>query len=309
MSDGKAMIRLERFEKRYGRHRAVKPIDLEVARGETFVLLGPNGSGKTTIIRAVVGLHRPTDGRVLVDGIDVARSPDLVKKRISYVPQRVTMPDPLTAREVLSLFARLKGVREGRIDRVLEEFALVDDADRRVGEFSGGMVQRLGLAVALLEEAPLLVLDEPTVNLDPPGIERLRKLLDRMRQRGATIVFSSHLLHTAMRLADRVGVLVEGELVRLEDVPVFHAEVTRQTAVRVVLTNASDVILEAARRAGAEVADCNGRQIRFTALPERRLEVIRAIERAGGTVEEFHTEVPDWEALMRGHFSNGGQAG
>jgi ABC-type multidrug transport system ATPase subunit len=301
-----SIIRLENFEKRYGTFQAVKPIDLEVTRGESFALLGPNGGGKTTIIRALVGLHRPSGGRVLVDSIDVARSPDQVKGLMSYVPQRVTMPELLTPREVLGLFARLRDVPVDRIDQVLGEFALLESADRRVAEFSGGMVQRLGLAVALLEEVAILVLDEPTVNLDPLGIEVLHGLLDRMKSNGATIVFSSHLLHHAMRMADRVGLLVEGELVRVEEVPVFQTAVMRQTAVRVVLTNTSEAIRSAARNAGAELADSNGRHLRFTAQPEHRLEVIRAIERAGATIEEFHTEVPDWDALLRGHFANGG---
>lgn len=300
-----AIIRLDGFEKRYGTFQAVRPTDLEVTRGESFALLGPNGGGKTTIIRALVALHRPSGGRVLVDGIDVARSPDRVKALISYVPQRVTMPELLTPREILGLFARLRGVPEERIDEVLEEFALADSGDRRVAEFSGGMVQRLGLAVALLEEVSILVLDEPSVNLDPLGIEVLRGVLDRMKRHGATIVFSSHLLHHAMQMADRVGLLVEGELVSVEEVPVFQAAVSRQAVVRVVLTNVSEAIMSAARAAGAEFADSNGRDLRFSAQPDRRLEVIRAIERAGGTIEEFHTEVPDWEALMRVRFANG----
>jgi ABC-type multidrug transport system ATPase subunit len=216
------------------------------------------------------------------------------------------MPELLTARDILGLFARLRGLTATRVDQVLEEFALGDSADRRVAEFSGGMVQRLGLAVALLDEVSILVLDEPTVNLDPLGSEVLRDVLDRMKRNGTTIVFSSHLLHNAMRMADRVGLLVEGELVAVEEVPVFRAAVTRQTAVTVVLTKVSDDIVAAARGAGAVLADSNGRLLRFTAPPEQRLDVIRAIERAGGTVEEFHTEAPDWDVLMRGHFSNGG---
>ncbi|NIM60903.1 MAG: ATP-binding cassette domain-containing protein, partial [Acidobacteria bacterium] len=156
-------IRLERFEKRYGKVQAVKPIDLEIRRGETFALLGPNGSGKTTIIRSIVGLHRPSGGRILVDGIDVVDRPDEVKARLSYAPQRVTMPDMLTAREVAALFGRLKSVADERVDHVLDLFGLADAADRKTREFSGGMLQRLGLAVAFLKDVPLLVLDEPTV--------------------------------------------------------------------------------------------------------------------------------------------------
>ncbi len=298
------MIRLQGFEKRYGKVHAVKPIDLDIERGETFALLGPNGSGKTTIIRAIVGLHRPSGGRILIDGIDVVDRPDEAKARLSYAPQRVTMPDMLTAREVAGLFGRLRGVSEQRVDEVLDLFGLAAVADRRTREFSGGMLQRLGLASAFLKEVPLLVLDEPTVNLDPLGVDRLRSLLGEARARGTTVVFSSHLVQSAMQLADRVAVLVEGSCVTLEEAPVFRAAVARQTTVRVVLDHTSEALVEASRNAGAETASRNGHQLFFTASPERRLEIIRAIEGAGAVVAEIHTEIPDWTALIRKHFDN-----
>jgi len=301
------MVRLERFEKRYGKLQAVKPLDLSVAAGESFALLGPNGGGKTTIIRALVGLHRPSAGRVLIDGIDIVASPERAKQRLSYMPQRVTLPELLTAREVITLFARLKQVPRQRVEEVLELFSLSNSADRNTGEFSGGMLQRLGLAVAFLKEVPLFVLDEPTVNLDLLGVERLQVLLAELKSKGVTVVFSSHLLQKVMQLADRIAVLVDGELVKLETAPVFRAAVARQTTVRVVLDHATDAIIAAARGAGAEVSDRNGKQVRFRAVPERRLEVIRAIERAGGSIEEFHTEAPDWEALIRSHYTAGGE--
>jgi ABC-type multidrug transport system ATPase subunit len=297
------MICLDRFEKRYGKVQAVESLDLTVAEGESFALLGPNGSGKTSIIRALVGLHAPSAGRILVGGVDIVRSRDSVKEKLTYVPQRVTLPDMLTAREVLTLFAGLRDVPRSRVDEVLETFALAGSADRRILEFSGGMVQRLGLAVALLTDVPLLVLDEPTVNLDLLGRDRLNHLLGELKRKGATIFFSSHRLQDAIQLADRVAVLVEGKLVTVDEVPAFRTAITDQTTVRVVLEHTTEEIVQAARAAGAELTSRNGREVAFRAVPERRLQVIRGIERAGGTVEEFHTEAPDWEALIRRHFN------
>ena len=175
------MIDLERFEKSYGEVQAVRSLDLSIARGETVALLGPNGGGKSTIMRAIVGLHAPSGGRVLVGGIDIGREPDRAKHQLSYMPQRVTMPGMLTAREVLGLFARLKDVAISRVAEVLELFELTRDSDRYLREFSGGMLQRLGLAVAFLKDVPLYVLDEPFLNLDPLGSERLRLLLQEMK--------------------------------------------------------------------------------------------------------------------------------
>jgi len=300
--DSPPMLQIEGFAKRYGDLQAVRPLDLEVGEGESFALLGPNGGGKTTVLRAIVGLHAPSEGRILIRGVEVARDPTRVKQWLSFVPQRVTMPDVLTAREIVDFFARLRKVPPGRIDEVLDLFALTDDAGRRVGDFSGGMVQRLGLAVALLEEAPLLVLDEPTLNLDPQGIDILHRALGGLKERGSAIVFSSHSIHTAIQLADRVGVIVSGEMVTVEPVAAFQAEVTRQTTVRVVLSHADDAMIRSAEEAGAEIREHDQTQVCFRALPEHRLDVIRAIESAGGTIEEFHTEAPGWESLVHTHF-------
>ena len=306
-SQSEPMIHFDAFSKSFGSLTAIKPLDLEIASGESFAFLGPNGGGKTTVLRGLVGLHAPTSGRIVVRGKDISSDPDAVRKWLAYVPQRVTMPEVLTAHEILTLFAELRRVSTDRVDEVLDIFALSEDSDRRVGEYSGGMLQRLGLAAALLEDVPLLVLDEPTLNLDPQGIESLHHTLAGLKERGCTIVFSSHSIHSAVQLADRVGVLVEGELVTLEPVTAFQAEVTRQTTVRVVLDRIDDGIIEAAERAGAEVRECNARHVSFRAQPENRLEVIRAIERAGGTVEEFHTEAPGWESLVHNHFNGGGK--
>ena len=295
------MVQLERFEKRYGKIQAVRPLDLEVVRGESFALLGPNGGGKTSVLRALVGLHAPSAGRVLIGGVDMARAPDEAQARLSFVPQRVSLPGMLTARETLTLFARLKKAPLDRVGEVLEEFELSDSAERRTVEFSGGMLQRLGLAVAFLRDVDLLVLDEPTVNLDPPGILKLHQILHDRKAKGTTIVFSSHLLRNALDLADRVGVLVQGRMVEPEEAPVFHEAVTRKTTVRVILTHLTDDMIVAAREAGGDISGHNGREVKFTALPQRRLHVIRAIEQAGGDVEEFHTDAPDWEALIQEH--------
>ena len=191
---------------------------------------------------------------------------------------------------------------------MLDLFALGEVADRYTRELSGGMLQRVGLAAAFLEEVPLFVLDEPTSNLDLLGVDRLRHMLGELKKKGATVVMSSHILQSAMQFADRVAVLVDGRLVQIEEAPVFRAAVARETTVRVVIDRTTGAIVEAIREAGGEVASHNGRQVNFQAIPKKRLDVIRAMERAGATVEEVHTEAPDWDALLRRHFDAGSQA-
>jgi len=295
------MIRLEQFEKRYGEVLAVRPTDLEIRAGEVFVLLGSNGSGKSTILRAVCGLHAPTSGRILVDGLDVVTDGLAVRRRLAYLPQRLSLPALLTGREVLELYAGLGNAVPGRLDAVLEELDLVDAADRATGEYSGGMMQRLGLAITYLRDVDVLLLDEPTLNLDPAGTEGFHEWLRQKHAGGATVLFTSHILHEALHLADRVGVMAGGRLVQVEEVGAFRDRVLGATRVRVVLDRLDDAVVAAAREAGAEDATLLETSFAFKAPPEKRLKVIRAIEQAGALIEELHTETPGWEALAGNH--------
>lgn len=299
MSGKDPMVRLDRFEKWYGVIHAVKSLELDVPRGEAFVLLGSNGSGKSTILRAVAGLHAPTSGRVIVDGIEVARDPLAARGRMAFLPQRVVVPELLTGREVLSFYAGLKGVEQRRVGEVIELVGLAEDADRFAREYSGGMLQRLGLGITFLCDVPLYLLDEPTLNLDPSGVEHFQRWMAERIADGATVLFTSHILQEALRMADRVAVMAEGELVKVEEVSGFRNRVVAATTVSVVVDRITEKIVEAARKAGAEEASWNEKTYSFRAPPERRQEVIRAIEKSGGFIEELHTEPPNWESLAR----------
>ncbi|MDH4069060.1 MAG: ABC transporter ATP-binding protein [Ignavibacteria bacterium] len=212
------MIRVEKLTKKFGKVNAVAGVTFSVKEGEAFAFLGPNGSGKTTTMKTIVGLNVPSDGSVMVGGLDVRRFPRETRRLISYLPQRVIFPERQTAREVLHFYAGIRKAPRQRADEVMEEFRFSQIAERPVGEFSGGMIQRLGLAVASLADAPVLLLDEPTANLDPHGVKRFREFVLRQKERGKTILFSTHLLPEAEQLADRVGIFVGGELVSEESV-------------------------------------------------------------------------------------------
>jgi len=297
--DSKAtMVLLEKFEKWYGEIHAVKNLDLEVQVGEAFVLLGSNGSGKSTILRSIVGLSAPSSGHVLVNGINLSKSPVQAKEQMAYLPQRVDFPGLLTGREILRFYAGLKSVDPLQVDRALDFISLNEEADRQVRGYSGGMLQRLALGVTYLRDVPLLLLDEPTLNLDPTGIEQFRKWIHELKSQGITILFTSHILQEALRLADRVGVMSEGRLVRVLEVAGFRDRVISATSVQVVLERLTEPMLEAAQAAGAKDVSCNDRSYSFKASPENRLKVIRAIEEVGGFIEELHTETPNWESLV-----------
>lgn len=207
------MIRFESFGKSYGAHVAVRDVTLEVGAGEVVALLGPNGSGKTTCLKAVAGLLRPTSGRVLVNGRDAFEP--AARNALSFLPQKVAFPDALTGREVVEFYRRLRGAPPSRSAEVLRFASLNGASARPVATYSGGMVQRLGLAVAAIPDAPLLLLDEPTAALDPEGLAAFYALAEGRRREGKAILFTSHHLGDVERLADRFAVLVAGRLAAL----------------------------------------------------------------------------------------------
>ena len=188
------MIEVRGLEKRFGSVTALDGISFGVDPGETFALLGPNGSGKTTTLKCLAGLVIPSMGQIRINGIDLSSKPVACRAAIGYLPQRVAFPEQVTAREVLDFYRRLRNLPLGRVEAALERCAFGDAADRLVSEFSGGMIQRLGIAVAILADAPILLLDEPTASLDPEGAAGFRAFLASVKELGKTIVFSSHVL-------------------------------------------------------------------------------------------------------------------
>ena len=212
------MIRIEHLTKLYGTFTAVDDISLQVKTGEVFAFLGPNGSGKTTTVKSIVGLNVPTSGRILVNGIDVHREPKRARTFLSYLPQRVVFPENLTAREIIRFYADVRGIRRDLAEEALATASFNGFSDKQVSAFSGGMIQRLGLAVVSMPDAPMLLLDEPTASLDPMGVKRFREFILEQKGKEKTVIFSTHLLPEAEQLADRVGIVVGGKLVALESI-------------------------------------------------------------------------------------------
>ncbi|HWB41784.1 MAG TPA: ABC transporter ATP-binding protein [Gemmatimonadales bacterium] len=206
------MIRYEGFAKSYGRVLAMDRLTLEVPAGETLALIGPNGSGKSTTLKAAVGLVRPTAGRVLVEGLDVASGPE-ARAGLGYLPQRISFPEGVPAREAMRFYARLRSASPDEVERLLDRVGLSDAADRATDGFSGGMRQRLGIAIALLGRPRILLLDEPTAALDPTGALQVRDLIAGIAAEGTTVLLSSHDLAEVDALADRIAILVAGRVI------------------------------------------------------------------------------------------------
>jgi Cu-processing system ATP-binding protein len=234
------VITFRSFTKRFGAQVAVEDLTLEIGRGEVVALLGPNGSGKTTSLKAAAGLITPTAGTVVIgDEARPALEP-AARRHTSYLPQKVSFHDSLTGAEVVEFYRALRGVPASRSLEALRAASLNGAGDRAVGTYSGGMVQRLGLAVALVPDAPILLLDEPTAALDPDGLCTFYGIVERRRDEGRTVLFTSHQLGDVERLADRVAILVNGRLAatfteseladRLADRGVMRLRVNRRPA-------------------------------------------------------------------------------
>jgi ABC-2 type transport system ATP-binding protein len=209
------MIEVEGLVKDYGSLRAVDGLSLRVAPGETLGLVGPNGAGKTTTLRCLTGIVPPTDGRLAIDGHDLATEPVEAKQRLAFVPDEPHLFDYLTARDHLVMVARLYGVEDGveQGERLLDELELGDRLDAFPSELSRGMKQKLMVAMALLHRPRALVLDEPLTGLDPVAMRRMKDHIRSTAESGVAVLLSSHMLHLVEELCQRIGKRVlEGSL-------------------------------------------------------------------------------------------------
>jgi len=193
---------------------ALKPLDLSVTEGEIFGFLGPNGAGKTTTLKLLVGLVFPTAGSAKILGRDI--NDPWVKAQIGFLPEQPYFYDHLTARELIEYYAQLSGVdaksRSGKVAQVLDRVGLCDSAGQQLRKFSKGMLQRVGIAQAIVHEPQLLFFDEPMSGLDPMGRREVRDLMEQLKHEGKTVFFSTHILSDTETLCDRVAVIYQGEL-------------------------------------------------------------------------------------------------
>jgi ABC-2 type transport system ATP-binding protein len=210
-----ALVVVRDLEKSYGAVHAVRGVSFDVRRGEVFGLLGPNGAGKTTILEMVEGMLPIDRGTVTVDGVDVARHPERVRGSIGIALQKSAFFERLTLTELLVLFADLYG-NERQAGLLLSRVGLQDLGRRQVKTLSGGQQQRFAVAVALVNDPPLLFLDEPTTGLDPQARRSLWDLIDLLRREGRSIVLTTHYMEEAQQLCDRVAILDSGKILALD---------------------------------------------------------------------------------------------
>ena len=283
------------YRSRFGRTsiRALDGVSLSVAAGEIFGLLGPNGAGKTTTVKILLGLTHPTEGAASLLGLDVG-DPES-RRRVGYLPEGHRFPGYLTARATLSVFGRMSAMASRdlrrRIPELLERVRLAEWADVKVKKFSKGMVQRLGLAAALIHDPSVLLLDEPTDGVDPVGRREIRDLLREEADRGRAILLNSHLLSEIERTCHRVAILRRGRVV-------FQGPIEnltrRDERYRMIAEPVDEDLLRAFRETGTGVEQVNG----HLALSVRDLAHVNALvdrlRAGGGTLRELS---PDHSSL------------
>lgn len=211
------MLQIQQVTKTYEKRTAIDQLDLSVAKGSCFGLLGPNGAGKSTLMKLITGIIQPDKGSIVVMGLDVRQHLSQIQRQIGYVPQSITLYEELTAIENLRFFGKLAGVKgqllQTRIDDVLAKTGLADRGKDAVLTFSGGMKRRINIAAALLHQPKLLILDEPTVGIDPQSRNLIFELIRELNQQGLTILYSTHYMEEVEALCDEIAIIDHGEVI------------------------------------------------------------------------------------------------
>jgi len=293
-----AAIELDGVEKSFGDVRALRGVDLEVEDGEIFGFLGPNGAGKSTTINVLLDFIRPDAGSVRVLGRDARDDSVAVREHTGVLPEGFDVYDRLTAREHVQFAIDSKGA-DGDPFPLLERVGLEDAAGRKAGGFSTGMRQRLALAMALVGDPELLVLDEPSSGLDPNGARELREIVESEADRGTTVFFSSHILGQVEAVCDRVGIIREGELVAVDTIEGLRENVGGGSTLVVEVDSVPD---EATHRLksldGVSEATVDGTTLRITCEDDVKMDAVSELETLGADVSDFSTEEAPLEDLF-----------
>jgi len=286
-----ALLRLAGVRRSYGRLVAVVGLDLEVVRGETFGLLGPNGAGKSTLMRMIVGAQQPDEGTIRMRGADLTLA--TTRARVGIAPQDIALYGNLSAEENLSFFGRLYGLSGARLrERVqhgLELAGLTARRRDRVKTFSGGMQRRLNLACAVVHEPELVLLDEPTAGVDPQSRNHIFDSLEKLRDEGLTVIYSTHYMEEAERLCDRVGIMDHGRLLALGSVKELIERHGGQFEVSLKLDGSLPASV-------AEQARVDGDTVRFATDDPWR--VLEGMSHSGARLSALRIERPNLESVF-----------
>ena len=296
-------VEIQGVSQRYGSMTVLHDLNLNLGEGEVLGLFGHNGAGKTTSMKLILGLLAPSEGQVKVLG----RAPNdpQVRRQLGYLPENVTFYPQLSGRETLRHFARLKGAALSQVDELLEQVGLAHAADRRVKTYSKGMRQRLGLAQALLGEPKLLLLDEPTVGLDPIATQDLYLLIDRLRQRGTSIILCSHVLPGVEAHINRAAILAKGRLQAAGSLAHLRAEAGLPVRIRASGVSERDSWLQRWTDAGHSARGLSESSLEVVAVNGHKLVLLRQLL-GESEPEDIEIHQPSLEDLYRYYMERAG---
>ncbi len=296
-------VEIQGVSQRYGSMTVLHDLNLNLGEGEVLGLFGHNGAGKTTSMKLILGLLAPSEGQVKVLG----RAPNdpQVRRQLGYLPENVTFYSQLSGRETLRHFARLKGAALSQVDELLEQVGLAHAADRRVKTYSKGMRQRLGLAQALLGEPKLLLLDEPTVGLDPIATQDLYLLIDRLRQRGTSIILCSHVLPGVEAHINRAAILAKGRLQAVGSLSQLRAEAGLPVRIRASGVSERDSWLQRWTDAGHSARGLSESSLEVVAINGHKLVLLRQLL-GESEPEDIEIHQPSLEDLYRYYMERAG---
>jgi ABC-type multidrug transport system ATPase subunit len=294
-----AVIEVSSLTKRYDHVKAVDDVSFSVRSGEIFGFLGPNGAGKTTTIKAMLGLIHTNAGEIKINGLDIMKRGKEVKKVIGYLPEKVAFYNNLTAVQNLRFYAEMKNAPVEQCQRLIDEFKLSESGPKKVGAFSKGMIQRLGMARAVLGNPSILILDEPSGGLDPRGVVLIREKIREMRERGATIFVSSHILSEIQEVCGRVGIINKGVLVAQDSVSALSKKLNLKPTITVELEKISDTVIDEVKKInGIDKINIVGDRIDVICGSDVKVKVILAIANAGGNILNLYTKEPSLEEVF-----------
>lgn len=299
-------VEVKDFTKIYNGITAVDSLDLEVKRGEVFGFLGPNGAGKTTTIKAMMGLLEPTDGEIIIGDELVNSSTGISSTNVGYLPENIDLWDNLKGIETLKFVCELKGRDEGEAFELLSLVGLEEAGDRKVKEYSKGMLRRLAIAQSLIGDPDLLILDEPSSGLDPSGTAMVKDIIRDHVSDGGTVFLSSHILPMVESVADRVGILFKGRLRALDTLEDLKEDLQIPTKIQFVLSDDHKLIEEDLKE-NKTVKSFRGDHNLLTVTCNRqdKKAVLDLIEDLGAEIEDFSVREGSLEDVYLS-FSNEG---
>ena len=279
--------------------KAVNNANFSVKKGEVFGFLGPNGAGKTTIIKSILGLIHPNSGEILINGMNTKHKNKLAKKYVGYLPEKVAFYDNLTALQNMYFYADMKQVSRDECKPLIIEMGLENAINKKVGKFSKGMQQRLGMARALLGNPPILILDEPSGGLDPRGVALIRNKIKDMKQKGSSVFVSSHILAEVQEVCDRVGIISKGIIVAEDTVSRLRDRLQLKPKLVIELEKMEDSIVKAVEKLdGVKNVQVIGVMLHITCDPKAKSKIIIAIEKTGGNIVNIQTMEPSLEDVF-----------